>query len=151
MFRGLLFAFLLGVTQGCYVYPAVTTAPAPGRQLRFELNDRGRVGLGESIGSSAAQLEGVLQSDTDSAYSVKVLSVTYLNGQTNRWNAEPLLVPKTFVRDVKQREFSRSRSFLTAAAAVGGAVLLVITRGLLGSGTPDTDKGPPGGGGENFR
>lgn len=151
VFRGLILAFLLGVSQGCYVYPPVSTAPAPGQQLRFELNDRGRVGLGESIGNSAERLEGVLLSDSDSAYSVKVVSVTYLNGQSNRWNGESLLVSKAFVRDVKEREFSRSRSFLTAAAVVGGAVLLIITRGLLGSGTPDTDKGPPGGGGENFR
>ncbi len=150
-FRGLLLAFLLGFSQGCYVYPPVATAPAPGQQLRFELNDRGRVGLGDLIGNSAETVEGVLQSDTDSAYSVKVVSVSYLNGKSNRWNGEALSVSKAYVRDVKKREFSRSRSFLTAAAVVGGALLLIATRGLLGSGTPDTDKGPPGPGGENFR
>lgn len=146
--RCVVLAFLLGVSQGCYVYPEVSTAPAPGRQLRLDLNDRGRVGLGGSLGQSAERLEGVLQADLDSAYSVKVVSVSYLNGQSNMWIGEPLMVSKAYVHSVSVREFSRSRTFLVAAAVVSGAVLLIASRGLFGSGTVDKEPpnpGPPGG------
>ncbi len=146
--RGAVLAFLLGVSQGCYVYPAISTVPVPGTRLRFELNDRGRVGLGGSLGPSAERLEAVLQADMDSAYSVKMVSVSYLNGQSNRWTGEPLVVSKDYLRNVTVREFSKSRTILTAAAVLGGAVLLIATRGLFGSGTVDTDPpnpNPPGG------
>ncbi len=148
LFRGSVLAFLLGVSQGCYVYPAVSTAPVPGARLRFELNDRGRVGLGGPLGPSAERLEAVLEANTDSAYSVKMVSVSYLNGQSNKWTGEPLVVSKDYLRNVTVREFSKSRTILTAAAVLGGAVLLIATRGLFGSGTVDREPpnpAPPGG------
>ena len=149
--RGWLLVFLTSVSQGCYVYPSVSTAPAPGRQVRFDLNDRGRLGLGSSIGPAAERIEGILQADPDSAYSVKVVSVVYTNGQANRWSGEPLMISKNFVRDVRQRELSRSRTYLTAATVIGAAVLFVATRGLLGSGTPETDPPNPPPGGNAFK
>src|SRR5689334_20285554 len=96
--RACVLGFLAGVTTGCYVYTPVASPPVPGQQLLLSLNDQGRVGLGPSIGSASAQVEGVLQPGMDSAYSLKVVSVSYLNGQRNKWSDEPLVVSRSFVR-----------------------------------------------------
>jgi hypothetical protein len=144
--RACVLGFLAGVTTGCYVYTPVASPPVPGEQLLLSLNDQGRVGLGQSIGSAASQVGGVLQPATDSAYSLKVVSVSYLNGQRNKWSGEPLVVSRGFVREVKLRQFSKSRSFLATAAVVGGSLLFIATRSILGGGSAGND-GNNGGGG----
>jgi hypothetical protein len=131
------------MASGCYVYTPVSTTPVTGSTLAFELNDRGRVGLGQNIGPSARTIEGTLQPNGDSAYALHVLSVGYLNGQTNKWNGEQLSVSKDFVRDVRERHFSKSRTWLTAGAVTAGIVAFLASRNLLGFGAPERQ---PGGG-----
>ena len=138
----------MGVTTGCYVYTPVAAPPAPGTRLLLELNNQGRVGLGGSIGSAASSVEGLLQAGADSTYNLKVVSVSYLNGQRNQWNSEPLAVPRNFVRDVKSRQFSKTRTVITVGALVAGTVLFIVTRGLIGSGSPGKD-GDGGGGNQS--
>jgi hypothetical protein len=138
-----LLVFAAGMASGCYVYTPVAGPPEPGARLSFDLNDRGRVGLGERIGVSARKVEGTLKSNADSAYQLNVISVQYLNGERNNWTGEPLTVAREFVGAMKQRQFSRSRTWLTAAAIAVGTTAFIVTRGLLGSGSPERD---PGGG-----
>jgi hypothetical protein len=145
--RACVLGFLAGVTTGCYVYTPVASPPVPGQQLLLDLNDQGRVGLGPSIGSASSQVEGVVQPGTDSAYRLKIVAVSYLNGQRNKWSGEPLVVSRGFVRDVKLRQFSKSRSALTVAAVVGGALLFIVTRSILGGGAPGSGNEGGGGGG----
>ena len=142
--------FLLGVSSGCYSYVPAASAPAPGTQLRFVLNDRGRVGLGEAVGSSAETVEAVLVADQDSAYAVKIASVMYRNGQSNRWNGESLVISKQFVGNVAEREFSRSKTFIAVAGLTAAVVALLAGKGLIGRGTPDRDT-KEGGGNTSFR
>lgn len=145
--RGFLLAFLSGVASGCYVNTPIVAAPQPGAVLAFDLNDRGRVGLGESLGPAVLTIQGTLGSQTDSAYAIGVSQVGYLNGQSNKWNGEPLTIPKAFVRDVSERRYSRSRTFLVAAATAAGFVAFAASRHLLGLGSPDREPTtpPPGG------
>src|SRR5438045_9275494 len=84
-----LLAFSVGMSSGCYVYTPAGEAPAPGTRLSFDLNDRGRVGLGGKIGPSASKVEGTLK-NIDSAFEMSVLSVEYLNGERNTWTGEAL-------------------------------------------------------------
>jgi hypothetical protein len=145
--RGFLLAYLSGVASGCYVNMPVVAAPQPGAVLNFDLNDRGRVGLGENLGPAVLSIQGTLGSQTDSVYAIGVSQVGYLNGQSNKWNGEALTIPKAFVRDVSERKYSRSRTYLVAAAAAAGFVAFAASRHLLGLGSPDRDPGtqPPGG------
>lgn len=142
--RGCLMAFLLGVSSGCYVYSPAARVPAPGSRLLLELNDQGRVGLGESIGPSGEVVEGTITADADSAYSLKVVRVGYLNGQSNHWNGERLTVDRNFVNRAMERRFSSSRTWLTVSAISAATVLFIATRGLFGFGS----EGRPGNGGE---
>lgn len=143
---GCLLAFLNGVASACYVNTPLVAAPAPGDRLDLELNDRGRVGLGENIGPAAITVAGELQEQTDSAYMIRVASVGYVNGQSNKWNGEPLTVKKDFVKDVSERKLSRGRSFLAAGILTGVVLTFALTRNLLGAGNSDRE---PGGGGGN--
>lgn len=143
--------FLLGVSTGCYVYPPVVTTPSPGVELRLDLNDSGRAALGNLIGQSAANVQGVLQSPPDTAYVLDVTSVTYLRGQTNKWSGEPVTVSKGFVANTTQRTLSKSRTWLTAGAMVAVAAVFIASRGLNGSGGEPAGGGGGGGGGTSFR
>jgi hypothetical protein len=88
----------------------------------------------------------MLQSQTDSAYMIRVASVGYVNGRSNKWNGEPLTVQKDFVKDLSERRFSRGRSLLAAGILTAGVLAFALTRNLLGAGNTDRD---PGGGGGN--
>lgn len=147
---GCVLAFLLGVSSGCYVYPPVVTTPSPGVELRLDLNDRGRAGLGSLIGPSAVNVDGILKSSPDTAYVLGVTSVTYLRGQSNRWSGESLTVPKDFVANTNQRTFSNSRTWLTIALAAAGVAALLASVSLAGGGSPPGEGGG-GGGGASFR
>lgn len=133
---------LAGFSTGCYTTAPFASAPQPGQVLVMDLNDQGRVALGPSIGPAATRIEGMLDSRTDSAYVVKVESVVYMNGTNNRWTNEPLTIRSDLVRELHERKFSRSRSALLAAGIVGATVAFIASRGLLGFGSPGTDKGP---------
>ncbi len=138
---------LQGMVSACYVYSPAPATPAPGTRVLLELNDQGRVGLGDSIGPSSQVVEGTVVSLSDSAYGVKVVRVGYLNGQSNQWNGEPLMVSKAFVGTARERRFSPSRTWLTAGGVAAAAVAFIASRGLLGFGS-ELGKGsnpPPSG------
>ena len=141
-------AALWVAATGCYTSTPVETAPSPGTAVVLDLNDRGRVALGPSIGSSAARVEGSLDS-VDSAYKLKVTSVTYLNGQSNRWTNEPLTIQSDLVRELRVKRFSRSRTALVAGGSVGAVIALALTRQLLIEGSPETTGKPGEPGSEN--
>jgi hypothetical protein len=140
--KGFLLAFLTGVTSGCYVYVPVEGTPAQGQYIGLDLNDRGRVGLGQSLGPAASRIEGTIQVSSDTAYQVSVASVSYLNGQKSPWTGESLLIQKDFVRDVQGRSLSRSRSVLLGVAALV-ATGFAVSRGLKGGGNIPVDPPPP--------
>lgn len=115
----------------------------------LDLNDRARVALGDRIGPSAAQIEGMLTERTDSSYTVRIESVRYLNGQTNRWSGEQFTVRSDLVGQAWQRDFSRARTIGLAAGAAIGIVALIAGAKLVGFGGGDSGgsnpPGPPGG------
>jgi hypothetical protein len=145
--RACVLGFLTGVSTACYVYTPVASPPAQGSQLLLDLNDQGRVGLGGQIGAAGKAVEGLLQPSPDSIFNLKVVAVSYLNGQRNQWTGEALSVSRGFVRDVRARQFSKSRTALTVGSIAAAVVGFIVTRGLIGSGHTGGDGGggPPGG------
>jgi len=144
---GCLLAFLMGFVSGCYTYSPIPAAPAPGTDVVVGLNDQGRVTLGQSVGPAAQQIEGKLRERTDSAYVLSVSSVSYFNGGSNKWSGEPLTIGRTLVTDVKERQFSRSRTFVVVAAATAAFVGFVFSRSLFANSSPERqpNPGPPNG------
>ena len=143
--RALVAAFLLGAHTGCYAYAPIAAAPALGTTVSFQITDAGRVSLGSALGSGAEQIEGVIDERNDSAYVLRMRSVTYINGQSNQWSNERIVVGKQYVTNAKERRFSKGRTALVAAGAVAGVLAFIASRSLLGLGS-DRERGPGGGG-----
>lgn len=136
--------FLSGFTSGCYTYGPAAPNPTPGTHVLLEVNDKGRVGLGNSIGPTSQSIEGTVESFSDSAVALKVEKVVYLNGQENAWNGESLVISRDFIGNTKERSFSQGKSLLLGAGVVAAVVAFVLSRQLLGSGNePATGPPPP--------
>lgn len=134
----------VAIVTGCYTYAPAAPTPSAGTRLFLELSDRGRVGLGDSIGPAAATVEGTAISSSDSAYALRVSRVGYLNGQSNKWTGEPLVISKSFVSTAREQKFSRNRTFLTAGSVTAVLAVFIATRRLLGFGN-SSDNGGGGG------
>jgi hypothetical protein len=142
--RGSVLAFLVGVSTGCYTNaPLANPAPA-GTVVVLDVNDRGRVALGESLGPSVAQIEGQLQSRSDSAYVVNVSSVEYLGGNRHKWSGEPVTIRADLVGRAAERRLSRSKTTATVVAIAGAVLAFIITRSIFSSGTPGLEPTDPG-------
>jgi hypothetical protein len=137
-------SFCLGVANGCYTYVPVASAPPSGSVLSLQLNDTGRVALGQTLGPTVEKIEGAVESSSDSEYVLRMQSVTFFNGQKSGWTGERVAVGKRFVMNTERREFSSSKTTLAVVVGVGAVVAFMATRGLLGSGNPDTDSGGGG-------
>ena len=137
-------ALLVVSASACYVYQPVAAAPVPGTTVSFNLTDAGRLAMGQAIGEGAQTLEGEVASVTDSSVVLNMRSVTYINGQVNQWTGERLEVGRRYTANVREKRFSRGRSFALAAGTAGGVIAFIVSRGLLGRGS-ESDK--PGGGG----
>lgn len=142
VFQVAVLVLAVGVVQGCYTYTPIVGRVDPGATVVLSLNDRGRAELGDAIGASAAEVEGVLGTENDSVYVVNVSSVKYLNGQSNGWSGESLTVGKSFVSSLREREFSRGRTMMAAGGGVGAVLLFALSRSLGGSAPPVFEPGP---------
>lgn len=129
----------------CYTAAPVGESTAPGSLLQLDLNDRGRVALGDSIGPSAARIDGILETRSGSSYVLRVSAVQYLNGQENRWSGEPLTVPADLVGRARERRFSRARTYGLAAGIVAAIVAVAVSTDLFGdNGIGRSGEPPPG-------
>ncbi len=132
---------------GCYTYTRYdvpVTAPAAGTspEVALEITDRGRVQLADSLGAGVVRIEGRLTGATSDVYQLNVRSVRYLRGDPVRWSGEPLSVPRENVAATYERRFSRTRTLLTAAGVLGGAVALLLATDLIGRGNEDPGRRP---------
>jgi hypothetical protein len=140
---GILLAFLTGVSSGCYTFSPLGDTSTPGSEVSLGLNDQGRAALGQSVGPAARSIEGTLAERTDSAFVVKVQSVSYFNGLSNKWSGEPVTVGRSFVQEARQRRFSSGRTAVVVGV-VGAAVLgLVFGADLFASGPLERTPNPP--------
>ena len=77
-----------------------------------------------------------------SEYVLHVTGLHFLRGGEQAWSGELVHVKTDFVGSRYERHFSPVRSALLGAVAVG-AVALVVTKGLGGLGTGDSDSRKP--------
>ncbi len=146
--RGWAALVLAGVSPlaGCYTTRPVMTAPAPGTTVLLDVNDIGRVQLGDRLGPSVSRIEGIVQSRSDTSYVLQISSVQYLNGQTNKWSNEPFIVPASLVSSAQVREFSRSRTTAVGVGIIAALVAVFAKTNFFGLGGGTSDPIPPPGG-----
>jgi len=139
-----LVAALLPLLQGCYEYvPVDAPREAPvGQLVELRINDPGRVGLIPRFGPGLDRVSGRLIAQRDSELTLAVLNVTNLEGENTKWSGEAVQLDRGFVRSMKSRRLSATR---TALLAVGAAAVLYVTAGqsLIGSGKDPKDPPDP--------
>jgi len=130
--------------SACTTYTPLRVADmSPGYNVRVSLSDQGAVDLAPKIGSRARQLEGTLTQATDSSVVMSVRRVVREGGGDDTYSDIPLSLPSRDVEKVERSSTSVSRSFLTAGAIVGTALLAARGAGDF-SGGKDGGKQPAG-------
>jgi hypothetical protein len=147
--RAALAALLLA---GCYSYRPLHTVPEPGTYVVFDLTDRGRAALSDSIGPEVARAEGILDTRSDSVYVVRMQAVEGFRGTRSKWTGERIGFRPEYVRSVSERSFSKRKTALVVGAGVVAAVAFIASRDLFGFGGGDSPNEPGGdGGNQTFR
>jgi hypothetical protein len=137
---------LSGALNGCYEFvPAQTDVMAPGKPIALEINDQGRVGLGNVIGAEVRRLSGTLIAQSDQDYEMRVTELTYLNDRTSQWSGEQLRVPKQYARTVFEQKLSTGRTLTASLVSAGLILAAILTSSLTGRGGNDggVSKPPP--------
>jgi hypothetical protein len=135
----------LPVLAACYSYTPITTLqPAPGTNLSLVLSDEGRMQSVRQVGPYAMRIEGELLQATPDDLVLAVSDVVDIRGARSKWTREPVSLPRSYVMTTYQKQFSRSRTTLLAAAVAGGIVAIIASRNLLGfGGSGNTGTIPP--------
>ena len=129
--------------MGCYtVRPITGQSLALGTTLSLNINDAGRATLGGQMGPAINEIEGRLLEKDSAAYVLAVTQVRLFNGGEQVWSGERVRIRTEFVNTVSERKFSRGKTALISAAAVG-LVAIVLSKGLIGSLAGDDGKLPP--------
>ncbi|MDQ2891098.1 MAG: hypothetical protein M3R65_11190, partial [Gemmatimonadota bacterium] len=135
------------LTTACYTYDV--QAPADllaGQHVEVVVNNVGRVALTADLGEDVSQVDGDIVAVSDSALSVRVMEVEYLNGSTTPYPGSSISIRRESIRTVSTKQFSRSK---TAVVAVGLAALLIgifSALGIAGLGGSSPDPKPVTGG-----
>jgi len=124
------------LSTGCYsLQPVPVAEPASGTHLAFAINDVGRVALGGSMGPALSKVNGTLVSKQAEDYFVSVSGVDLLQGGFQTWAGETVRINSSYVSAVYERKFSKGRTILASAAAIG--VISMFVGKALGKSFPD--------------
>jgi len=135
-------AAALVCTSACYTLePVRGSTPPLGTRIALDVNDKGRVALGGSMGPEIDRVEGRLLEHDNDEYLLGVTSVLLLKGGVQTWKGEQVVVKPEFVSNVYERRFSPVRTGLLTAAIVGG-VVAIASQNLLTSGTENHEQQP---------
>lgn len=141
-------AMLLVVVHlgGCFRWvPATTTQP--GAPITVSINDRGRVGLAESIGPGVQRIRGHMRENAEDRIVLAMESVEFSDvNVTVLMPRERVEIPRDYINEVRERQLSTSRTILAAVIAAAG---LIATSFIVvsGFGSDDDARRPDEGGG----
>lgn len=147
--RLVVLAGLVLAAAGCYTYvPLDTSASAlpVGERLSFGITDRGRSEMASRMGPGVLRIEGTLVQATEEAVLLRVWQISQIDGGTSRWAGEDVRLDRQFVASVSSRRLQRTRTWITAGAAVAALGYFVQSQGLFGSfvdGGGDSNPPPP--------
>jgi hypothetical protein len=122
--------------------PIVGTALPIGSTVQLRVTDAGRATLSESMGPSVDMVEGRLVSRDSAAWTLSVTAVHLLRGGQQVWSGERVRIRAEQVALASEKKFSRSRTALVSAAALG-VVVAVAKGGLNGLLQGEDGKAPP--------
>jgi len=132
------------LSVGCQVYtPVSLSSQLSNDDVRVTLTNDGTVNLARALGVGASQLEGHIDSVTDSTIVMRITELTRLSGSDETWSGEPVPIPRTSVATAERRTTSVARSVLLSGALVAGAVLAGTVAGSAQGGSTSGPIKPP--------
>jgi hypothetical protein len=114
-------------------------------QVELELNDQGRVAMGERLGPEVAKVDGTLVGATADEYTIHIDRVQYLDGTTSSWGGESVVLRQQDVKGILERRFSKGRTLAAIASGAAAVGAFIATRSLIGGGTGSKPTKPGGG------
>lgn len=134
--------------QGCYTYvPFSGVSVTPGMHISLELNDRGRVAVGERLGPELQRVDGALQDVDDSSLVLRVAQVRDINGGITKWSDERVRLKQDYTKQIFERRLDKPKTGMFVAGVVALLGAFVLTRNLAGSADPSRSNKPPTDGG----
>ena len=135
------------VLQGCYTYvPFHGLTVTPGMNISLELNDQGRVAVGERLGPELQRVDGALVEASDTNLVLLVSQVRDINGGTTRWSGEPVRLKQAYTKQIFERRLDKPKTGLFVAGVTALLGAFILTRNLTGWGDPHRGtKVPPDG------
>ena len=116
---------------GCYVTtPLERPAPSTGEVVVLQISDQGRVALADRLGAGVSRVQGRVQTASDDRLSLRVASVGYISGETNRWSGESVSIDRAYVGTTQLRRLSRSRTWTAIGATTVVVGAFIASRGL---------------------
>jgi hypothetical protein len=131
-------------TAGCYAYfPKTPAEVTPNTIVAANISDVGRVAIGERVGTEVSAIEGLVVARSDTALSLMVSEVRFLNGLSNHWQGQEVSLRPIDVKSLSQRTFSRSRTVIMLGGVTASVLAAVLGLNFLGvlSGDSPPDKG----------
>jgi hypothetical protein len=127
----LLGGMLLG---GCYTRePLATPVPAPAVRIVATVTDTGAVVMGNTIGTGASEVEGVVAEATDTGWTLHMVRVEHRDGRSVPWNREVVSFPINALDNPSVVVLNKQRSWAFAGGVVVGALLLGRMFNVFGS------------------
>lgn len=143
-FVGGLCAGSLALQMGCYSFqPVQTSLPAAGQRIAVVLNDRGRLMVGDRLGSSIDKADGLLVAVDSGGVTLEVYRTFDMRGNPATWTGERVQVPRDGISGYQERQFSKRRTAILVGVTVGAvaASLLLANLNVFGSLFSHEDKG----------
>jgi hypothetical protein len=142
----------LMAAQGCYTYvPVESTTPPMGRTVAFEISDQGRASIADRMGPGITSIEGRLLGTEGDQLVISVFGVETIRNGRSSWSGETVRLNRAFVSRVRERQLSKTKTWLVSAAVTAAVVALVVATDLTGAFTGDDDDGENGGGPADVR
>jgi hypothetical protein len=136
--------------QGCYETLPLQQGSAPATvSVQLVMNDKGRLAVADKLGGSVDRVEGMVTAQNADSYTLSVTEVYQLNGNSAKWENEPVTISKDGVDGYKIHRFNQARTVILAAAITAALVVFIATVGIKatatsGSSGPTGPTGPTG-------
>jgi len=127
----------LGLQMGCYSYRPMQSAPPPepNPMVALMIGDRGRMLIGERVGSLVEQIEGRVVRRDSQQITIQVFKVVDVRGNHSTWTGEQVVIPNEAVMGYRARKFSKLKTALLVGAGIA-ALVLTLGRSLDIFGVP---------------
>jgi hypothetical protein len=129
----------------CYTQrPLSMAVPTPATRIVAQVTDTGAVAMGNTIGSGALEVEGVVAEADASTWKLHLVRVDQRGGTSTLWNRELVTFPRYALTNARERKLDTKRSWIVAGIIAAAIVTVTVLFGsVLGGEDTDTDPPPP--------